>query len=141
VIVVVDGSVAIKWFVSVKPDEEHADRALRILEQTVRGSMRMVQPPHFIAEVVAVLARLKPDVVQEDLFDLLHIEHQTLDTPQTYATAVTLATRHQLHLFDTLYHAVALQTPGATLVTSDARYFAKARAEGRIALLSELDVA
>ncbi len=54
---------------------------------------------------------------------------------------MTLAMRHQHHLFDTLYHAVALQTPGATLVTSDARYFAKASAEGRIALLSEFSVA
>ena len=37
-ILVVDASVAIKWFVSVNPDEEHADRALSILElaQTVR---------------------------------------------------------------------------------------------------------
>lgn len=140
-IVVVDASVAIKWFVSVKPDEGHADRALRILEQAVRGSLQMVQPPHFIAEVAAVLARLKPDVAQDDLADLLDIEHQTLDTPQAYATAVTLAARHEHHLFDTLYHAVALQTPGATLVTSDARYFGKARAEGRIALLSEFSLA
>ena len=69
----------------------------------------MVQPPHFIAEVAAVLARLKPDFSQDDLFDLLHIEHQTLDTAQTYATAVRLAIRHQHPLFDTLYHAVALQ--------------------------------
>lgn len=140
-IVVVDASVAVKWFVSVKPDEEHADRALKILEQTAGGSIRLVQPPHFLAEVAAVLARLKPDAAQEDLSDLLHIEHEIMDTPQTYATALTLAMRHQQHLFDTLYHAVALQTPGATLVTSDARYFAKARGEGRIALLSEFSVA
>jgi hypothetical protein len=30
------------------------------------------------------------------------------------------------HLFDTLYHAVALSVPGAVLVTADRRYFAKA---------------
>lgn len=139
-ILVVDASVAVKWFVSVKPDEEHADRALGILRQTVGGAARMIQPPHFIAEVAAVLARLKPDGVQDDLFDLLHLEHQTLSTPETYSTAVALAIRHQHHLFDTLYHAVALHTPGATLVTSDARYVAKARTEGSIALLSEFSV-
>ena len=139
-IVVVDASVAVKWFVSMKPDEQHADRALTILEQTVVGAARMVQPPHFIAEVAAVLARLKPDGVQDDLFDLLHLEHDTLATPETYATAVALAIRHQHHLFDTLYHAVALQTPGAMLVTSDHRYFDKARTEGSIALLSEFNV-
>jgi predicted nucleic acid-binding protein len=140
VILVVDASVAIKWFVSMEPDEEHVDRALRILEQAAVGAARMVQPPHFIAEVAAVLARLKPDGVHDDMFDLLHLEQQTLATPETYATAVALAIRHQHHLFDTLYHAVALQTPGATLVTSDTRYFAKARTEGSIALLSEFSV-
>ena len=56
-----------------------------------------------------MLARLKPDFSQDDLFDLLHIEHQTLDTAQTYATAVRLAIRHPHSLFDTFYHAVALQ--------------------------------
>ena len=140
VILVVDASVAVRWFVSVKPDEEHADRALWILEQTVGSAARMIQPPHFIAEVAAVLARLKPAGVQDDLFDLLHLEHQTLATPETYATAVALGIRHQHHVFDTLYHAVALRTPSATLVTSDARYFATARTEGSIALLSEFSV-
>ena len=34
-----------------------------------------------------------------------------------------MALRLGQHLFDTLYHAVALHTPGATLVTADKRYF------------------
>jgi predicted nucleic acid-binding protein len=40
------------------------------------------------------------------------------------------------HLFDTLYHAVALET-GATLVTADERYYETARGEGNITLLSD----
>lgn len=42
-------------------------------------------------------------------------------------------------LFDTLYHAAALHTPDATLVTADRTYCNKARGEGRIVLLSEFD--
>lgn len=136
-IAVVDASVAIKWFLFFRPDEDHADLALKILEEAVLGKLKLVQPPHFIAEVAAVLARTKPDEAQDDLLDLLNIERATVDTPEIHATALELAIRHQHHLFDTLYHAVALHTPGATLITADQRYFDKAKGEGRVILLSD----
>jgi hypothetical protein len=41
------------------------------------------------------------------------------------------------HLFDTFYHAAALRTPDATLLTADRSYFDKAHDEGRIVLLSQ----
>jgi len=137
VIAVIDASVAIKWFLAFKPDEDHAGVALTILEAAVLGSIKLIQPPHFIAEVAAVLARTKPDEAQDDLLDLQNIERRTLDTPEIHATALELAIRHQHHLFDTLYHAVALHTPGATLITADRRYYDKARTEGQIILLSD----
>ena len=40
------------------------------------------------------------------------------------------------HAFDTLYHAAALLTPNAVLVTADQIYFKKARSSGPIELLS-----
>ena len=139
-IAVVDASVAVKWFLSFKPNEDHADLALKILEQAVLGPLKFVQPPHFIAEVAAVLARLRPDDAPDDLVDLLMIERRTLDTPEMYATALDLAMRHQHHLFDTLYHAVALHTPGATLITADRRYYDKAKAVGSVTLLADWTV-
>jgi predicted nucleic acid-binding protein len=135
VIAVVDASVAVKWFLRFKPDEDHADLALKILEQAVYGSLQLVEPPHFIAEVAAVLARLRPDDAAADLLDLMNIERGTVDTPEMYATALELAVRHQHHLFDTLYHAAALHTPGSTLITADQRYYDKAKAIGHITLL------
>lgn len=135
--VVVDASVAVKWFLHGNPDEQHTDLALRLLEQSVLGLLPMVQPSHFVAEVAAVLARLKPTDAQDDLFDLLDIRHRTLTSPETYATALDLAMRYQHHLFDTLYHAVALHIPGSVLITADARYYAKARLEGQISLLAD----
>lgn len=135
--VVVDASVAVKWFLHGNPNEHHTDLALRLLEQSALGLLPMVQPGHFVAEVAAVLARLKPTDAQDDLFDLLDIRYTTLTSPETYATALDLAMRYQHHLFDTLYHAVALHTPGAVLITADARYYAKARLEGQISLLAD----
>lgn len=133
---VVDASVALKWFLRASPDEQDAELAIELLARAVQGAVRLLQPPHFHAEVAAVLARLKPDHAEADLDDLLAIEHQILDLPTTYATAIDLAIRYRQHVFDTLYHAVALQTPGAILLTADRRYYAAAAAEGRIALLS-----
>lgn len=101
------------------------------------GLLTMVQPEHFMAEVAAVLARLKPADAPDDLMDFLDINYRTLSTPETYATALDLALRYQHHLFDTLYHAVALHTPGAVLVTADERYYNKARQEGQISLLAD----
>ena len=97
-IVVIDASVAIKWFLSFEPEEVHADSALEILERLARGDLELVQPPHFVAEVAAVLARLKPGEARDDLLDLLDIERRTLDTPALHATALELAIRHQHHL-------------------------------------------
>ena len=137
-ILVVDASVAIKWFLHLKADEEDADRALRILAGAVSARHVLIQPPHFVAEVAAVLAREKPRDAQADLADLLNIEFQHADNPEIYAKATELAVRRQHHIFDTLYHAVALCTPGATLVTADRRYFDKARGEGNIIMLADL---
>lgn len=41
------------------------------------------------------------------------------------------------HLFDTLYHAVALETADTVLVTADWHYLDKARHLGRIISLEE----
>jgi predicted nucleic acid-binding protein len=70
--------------------------------------------------------------------DLLKLGHQTLATPEIYATALQLTIRYEHHMFDTLYHAVALHTPGASLITADQRYYDKAQSEGSIKLLANL---
>ncbi len=136
-IVAVDASVALKWFLNVRDTEPDYDRALTLLTGVEDESVQLVQPAHFIAEVTAVLAREKPNEAQDDLLDLLDIECTIVESPEAYATALNLSIRYQHHLFDTLYHAVALHTSGATLVTADRRYYDKAWREGQIILLAE----
>jgi predicted nucleic acid-binding protein len=140
VILVVDASVAIKWFLHFKPDEAHAVRALRILEGAVNGTHELVAPTHFFAEVAAVLSREKPHQAAADLRDLLDIDIRRAESQQIYMRGIELALRLGQHAFDTLYHAVALETPGATLVTADQRYYDRARGERRITLLADLDL-
>ena len=141
-ICVVDASVAVKWFVAGDwaLQEDHVDNALALLQATAQGSIQLLQPPHFLAEVAAVLARLKPEKALQDIANLSALEitwsHPTMDCPR----AIDLARQLDHHLFDTLYHALALANPGAVLVTADRRYFDKARHVGQIAWLPDFRI-
>lgn len=134
---VLDASVALKWFFRHRPDEPDVDAALEVLRGIASGAVELVQPPHFVAEMSAVLAREAPEHAARDLRDLLDISIRTRDDAAVYARAMKLSIDLDHHLFDTLYHAVAIETPAATLVTADRRYLAKARAAGRVCSLSE----
>jgi predicted nucleic acid-binding protein len=137
-LVVVDASVALKWFLGSRPGEEDVDDAMALLQSVGDKTVGLIQPPHFVAEVAAVLARETPATAHRDLVDLLEIGMQTSADPGCYALALTLAQRYRQHLFDTLYHALALKTPDAILVTSDERYESKTRGEGRVIRLRDL---
>ncbi|MXY52794.1 MAG: type II toxin-antitoxin system VapC family toxin [Gammaproteobacteria bacterium] len=136
-IVVVDASVALKWFLKWRPEEADADAAVAILEAVGDGRLEMLQPPHFIAEVAAVLTRVNPDGALQDLDDLGQVDWTVAESSTIYAPAATLAIRLQHHLFDTLYHATSLSTPGAMLITADDAYFDKAAPEGRVVRLAD----
>ncbi len=72
-ILVLDASVVIKWFFRDDPDEQHAQRALQILHLMGMGAIRILQPPHFMAEVSAVLAREKSERARADIADLRNL--------------------------------------------------------------------
>ena len=139
-ILVLDASVVIKWFFRDDPNEQHAQQALQILSAVGTGEVKLVQPPHFMAEVSAVLAREKPAQAQTDIADLLNMEWQIADSAATYKTAISLAASLNHHLFDTFYHAVALHQPDASLVTADVRYYNKAKDAGCIILLENFSL-
>ena len=132
-IAVVDASVAIKWFLA----EEHDNVAFELAREIGFGSLEMSQPAHFVAEVSAVLARLRPQEALVDMQALLALDFERVDDDEIYAVAADLAIRLDHHLFDTLYHAVALTLPSATLVTADRRYYEKARGQGKLTMLSD----
>jgi predicted nucleic acid-binding protein len=140
VILVLDASVVIKWFFRDDPNEQHAEQALQILSALGTGELQLVQPAHFMAEVSAVLAREKPAQAQSDIADLLNVEWRISDSAAIYATAISLASSMNHHLFDTLYHAVALHQPDALLITADMRYYNKAQNAGRVILLENFSL-
>ena len=138
-ICVVDASVAVKWF--AEGDwalrEDDMEPALELLKASTRGALDFYQPPHFLAEVAAVVSRLMPDRAQQYIDDLAQLDITWASPTAAYTRAINLARQLDHHLFDTLYHAVALSIPGAVLVTADRRYFAKAQHLGQIAWLAD----
>ena len=142
-ICVVDASVAVKWFANADwaLREDHLEPALDILRASASGSLEFFQPPHFLAEVAAVLARLQPESAQPSIANLAALDITWADPTLACARAIDLALQLKHHLFDTLYHALALTAPGAVLVTADRRYFDKAMHLGQIAWLPDFRIA
>jgi len=132
---VVDASVAVKWFVPDASEELDTDLACGLLEKGNTGQCRFVQPSHWIGEIAAVLARRRPESAARNVEDLLLFDFfSVIGGPAVYRQAIALARRIDHHLFDTLYHAVAL-LEDIPFITADRRYFRKAKKLGNIVML------
>ena len=142
-ICVVDASVAVMWFAEGDwaTREGHIESAVHILRACRSGEIDFYQPPHFLAEVAAVLARISPNTAQQCAQDIAAMSITWAAPTVAYARAISLATQLNHHLFDTLYHALALETPSSVFVTADRRYFDKAQQLGQIAWLPDFAVA
>ena len=135
--IVADASVAIKWLLPAKHDERDWENALRLLQGVRSEQIRLVEPPHWLAEVAAVVTRLSPATAREDVSDLYAMDIPIVQSAHVYSTACKLSRELDHHLFDTLYHAVALSLDDAVLLTADERYYKKASRRGRLVLLRD----
>ena len=142
-ICVVDASVASKWFAKGNwaTREDDIEPALDILLASRNGTLDFYQPPHFLADVAAVLARLAPDTAPQCVQDIAAMNITWAAPTVACARAIELACELNHHLFDTLYHALALESPSAMFVTADRRYFDKAKHLGQIIWLPDFVVA
>jgi predicted nucleic acid-binding protein len=137
VTVVLDASVMVKWLLEDPQQEPGTDKATQLLERVVQGRESILQPPHWLVEVGAVLARLSPATAADDIVMLSALELPSADDPGILRRGCELAIELEQHLFDTLYHAVALETPDATLITADERYLRAAQRLGGIMNLTD----
>lgn len=82
-------------------------------------------------------ARLTPQTAVQDVELLSAMRLPTSDDPGVLLRATNLAIETDHHLFDTLYHAVALEHDDAVLVTANDRYLRRAKRYGMIAALAD----
>ena len=134
---VLDASVIVKWIFADRADELHSLQALHILQSIKESHVTVVEPPHWLAEVAAVTVRLEPQRARQTVSLLHALELPVMATTELYQKACRLSASLNQHLFDTLYHAVALTEPDAMLVTADERYYRRAHRMGRIVRLRD----
>jgi predicted nucleic acid-binding protein len=137
VTVVLDASVILKWLLEDPAQEPDTEKALALVDAVVQGKLDILQPVHWLVEVAAVAARLTPQTAVKDVELLSAMEFPTSDDPNVLLRATMLAIQTDHHLFDTLYHAVALEDDEAVLITADDRYRRKAEGYGRVAALAD----
>jgi predicted nucleic acid-binding protein len=135
--VVLDASVVVKWFVRDPHGEDDTRQAMAVFDVIAKGTMLPLQPPHWLAEVTAAMARLEPSTIVRTTQLLYALEWPVMNDLEMYVSAGRLAAQLHHHVFDTLYHAVARCEPGAFCITADAAYFRKARALGNLTLLRD----
>ena len=80
---------------------------------------------------------MRPEKAAISLTDLLNMEFHRVETAKIYTTACSLSIQLKHHIFDTLYHAVALHTSGSKFITADEAYYRKAQGLGRILILQD----
>jgi predicted nucleic acid-binding protein len=118
---VVDSSVAVKWFLS--ETEPHVDRALTLLESHLAERVRLEAPDHLRLEVLSALLHrgLTPDEVQSVavMLDGFRLSWHRTSAPLA-ASAADIASRHGLTFYDATFAALALELD-AELVTADDR--------------------
>jgi predicted nucleic acid-binding protein len=139
VTLVLDASVILKWLLEDPAREPDTDRAFAVIQSVVQGDLEILQPTHWLIEVAAVAARLTPRTAIQDVEMLAAMQLPTSDDPNVMRRATALAIETDTHLFDTLYHAVALEHEDALLVTADDRYRRKTAHHGKIASLRDWD--
>ena len=132
---VVDASVTFKWLAPER-GEPGTDEAVALFEAFSSGACDFLHPSHWIADVLAPALRQLPASRLAHLRALAALAVPIEDSFATLSRATELSVSLSHHLFDTLYHAVALER-GATLVTADAHYFRKASRLGNISLLGD----
>lgn len=139
--VVLDASVIVKWIFADRSEELHSLQALQILQLVKESRVTVLQPPHWLAETAAVIARLDPGRARQAVSLLHALEFPVVTGIEAYHKACDLSVSLKQHLFDTFYHAVALTESSATLVTADDQYYKKAHRAGRIVRLRDFNLA
>ncbi len=123
--VIIDASVAYKWFAK---NEEDSDLALSILQKHINGQEKIVVPDLILYELAnawvtkTAISAAKVKVNLKDLQDAsLEIENPTFDL---VSKAAVFARKYQVSVYDAIY-AVLAKDKKCNLVTADKKFAEK----------------
>jgi len=120
-LVVVDSSVAVKWFVD--EGENHVPAALDLLQGHLDGVFTLAAPEHLRLEVLNALRYRRLDDVHlleaADRLDLVQLQWYSVDGALA-RSAIALSGEHRLTIYDAVFAALA-KLLDCELVTDDRR--------------------
>ncbi len=122
--VVVDTSVAVKWFF----DEPHSAQALKLLDSFRAGTLRPLAPdliyPEFANAVRkrVALDRLSPEDGAAIMATFLALPFEITASFPLLLSAYRLAVEHRRSVYDALFLTLSLEA-GADLVTADEPFY------------------
>ncbi|MEW6188239.1 MAG: type II toxin-antitoxin system VapC family toxin [Thermodesulfobacteriota bacterium] len=123
--IVIDASVALKWFFN---DEENGERSLRILEQYMAEELELCAPSLLEYEIINGLVigqrrgRIKMDTVLHAVEGFLNLEIPMLSVTPVYSRILYFCRTFNLTAYDAGYVAVAEQE-GIPLLTADPQLY------------------
>ena len=132
--VVIDASIAIKWF----SEEERGDRALAIRNEHVEGKKTLVAPDLLVYEVANALRykpNLSPHIIAraiEDVFDLQ--VDLIIPSKELVSRCSELAFKYGITVYDSCYLALG-QLLGLEVITADNQFYKRAGECGFLRLL------
>lgn len=136
-ILVIDASVAIKWFIP----EEDGNKALMLRNRHIEGGITLVAPDLLIYEVANALSyypKIKDEDIEEDLTALFMVDLELVPPSSELTTSVTLKARQLgISVYDSSYLVFA-ETIATNFVTADKKLYDKVKDTGRLLLLSDL---
>lgn len=96
-ILVVDASVIVKWFFRDPAIEKHAEHTLLVPQSVRAGTVEILRPPHWLAEVAAVIARLEPGPADDAMDALDAMELPVAADVAVYKRATLLSVALRQH--------------------------------------------
>jgi predicted nucleic acid-binding protein len=121
-LLVLDASVAVKWFLLA--EEPFKDRAMQLLARSQDGLIDFVVPDLFWAELGNVLCkavrqgRSTANDAQESLRNAKKMELLAVSSAELLEEAFDIARLHDRSFYDSIYVALAVSRQ-ATLITAD----------------------
>jgi predicted nucleic acid-binding protein len=124
---VLDASVAVKWYL---PDEPDVAPALALLDAFQNAVVELIAPTHLLYEVPSALTvasrrttpRINPADAEEALDAFFALEVPTYNSPTLLRDAYTLTGTVGIAFYDAVYLALA-QRSGLPLITADRKLY------------------
>lgn len=135
--IVPDASIIIKWALGGE-EEPEKDKAMSILFGFTEGKFEIILPSLWIYEVGNVLGMRYPQSGEEIMGILLGYEFNEFSMSKDLCRLIfQLMNEFKVTFYDASYHALAIHQKGK-FITSDKKYFEKAKDKAYIQLLDFL---